>query len=69
MAKDHDFVESQKPRSGLSQARFRAREIERQMSKLLKRDRGTFKRGLIELGLNEGDPEYENALRIYDATS
>lgn len=69
MMKKTDFIDSLKPRTGLPEARVRAREVERQMNKLLKQDRETFKKGLTELGLNEGDHEYENALKIYDATS
>jgi hypothetical protein len=69
MAKNPDFIGFLRPRTGLSPARIRAREVEKRMNKLLKQDRETFKRALIELGLNEEDPEYENALKVYDATS
>jgi hypothetical protein len=58
-----------KPRSGLSQARMREKEALKRMNELLKYDLATFKKGLKELGFNEGDKEYEEALKVYEATS
>lgn len=45
------LIDALLPRSGLSQARSRAREVQKQMHELLKSDLETFKRGLRELGL------------------
>jgi hypothetical protein len=58
-----------KPKSGLSEAKQRAKEVEKQMKWLLKQDPQTFKAGLKKLGLNEGDEEYKQALKIYEETS
>lgn len=64
-----DFIEALRPRTGLSQARLREREVEKKMNKLLKQDRETFKRGLRELGLKDDDEEFQRALNVYEATS
>jgi hypothetical protein len=57
------------PRTGLSEAKQRAREVEKHMKRLLKQDLQTFKAGLKKLGLNEGDEEYKQALSVYEKTS
>jgi hypothetical protein len=44
-------------------------QLEKRMNKLLKEDLETFKKGLAELGINPGDEEYEQALKVYDETS
>jgi hypothetical protein len=58
-----------KSKSGLSEAKQRANEVEKQMKWLLRQALETFKAGLKKLGLSENDQEYKQALRIYEETS
>jgi hypothetical protein len=46
MKKIIEFIEALKPDTGSSQAKLRAREMDKRMNKLLKQDRETFKKGL-----------------------
>lgn len=64
-----ELLDALRPSTGKSQARRREKEVNKRMGDMLKEDLPTFKKSLAELGINEGDEEYELALKIYDATS
>jgi len=63
-----DLLDALRPKTGLSQANQRAREMQKRMKELLKADRKTFEKGLRELGLDDQDEEFKEAVKIYEAT-